>query len=59
MQDLYHDFAIRYEKGDVDDPDQYFTLLKEKGAQELFYRALQRRDEFERMAEHLDDHFQS
>ena len=52
-----YDFAKRYEKGDVDSTEDYFSLLKEKGAEELFLKALMRRDDFEKMAEHLDDFF--
>ena len=43
----------------MDSVDKYFALLKEKGAQPLFLKALMRRDDFEKMAEHLDDFFQA
>ena len=59
MQDLYFDFATRYENGDVESSDKYFVLLKEAGAKSLWLKALQRREEFEKMSEHLDDFFQS
>ena len=46
MQDLYFDFANRYEKADIDSVDKYFAVLKEEGAHELFYKSLMRRNEF-------------
>ena len=53
------DFATRYEGKDVDGTQHYFDLLKEKGAKELFFKATWWRDDFDKMAEHLDDHFES
>ena len=57
MQELYHDFAVRYENAEVDSVEKYFALLKDEGAHTLFYKALMQRDNFEKMAEHLDDYF--
>ena len=57
MQDLYYDFATRYESSSVDSSANYFELLKAKGAKELFFKAVMARDNFEKMAEHLDDFF--
>ena len=53
------DFATRYKEAEVDSVDNYFNLLEEAGAEELFFRCLMRRDDFEKMAEHLDEHFQA
>ena len=59
MKQLTHDFGTRYKRGDINGVDQYFTLLEEKGAERLFFEALMKRDEFEKLAEALDDHLQN
>ena len=59
FKELKHDFSMRYFKGEIDSTQSYFKLLQEKGAYRLFFDAVERSDDFDKMAEHLDDFMQS
>ena len=47
---------MRYKRGEIETADKYFKMLEEKQADRLFLEAIMRRDEFEKMAEYLDDY---
>ena len=50
---------MRYKLGEVNTTDSYFSLLESHGADRLFLEAIMKRDDFEKMAEHLDDYLQA
>ena len=56
MKQLLHDFGTRYKRGDVESVDKYFNMLEDNGADRLFLDAIVKRNEFDQMAEALDDY---
>ena len=59
LKEIKHDFSMRYFKGQVDSTQKYYQLLQESGAHRLFFEALDRSDDFDKMTEHLDDFLQA
>ena len=55
---MIHDFAMRYEAGDIDSPDKYFHLLREAGAKRCWLEAMMKREDFDKMADNMDDFLQ-
>ena len=51
FNDILYDFGARYKKGEYDDADQYFDMLEKLGHQKLFFDAIMKRDEFDKMVD--------
>ena len=49
------DFFTRYENGEVDSANAYFKLLKDHNAHRLRFKAVFKRDDFEKIQIILDD----
>ncbi|MEC8429324.1 MAG: hypothetical protein VXZ35_12890, partial [Pseudomonadota bacterium] len=59
IKDIKHDYAMRYLKGKLDSTKEYYDALMENGAYRLFFEALERSEDFEKITEHLDDYLQA
>ena len=53
------DFFTRYENGEVDSAYAYFKLLKENAAHKLRFKAVFKRDDFEKIQEIVDDLYEA
>ena len=47
---------MRYKKGEIETADAYFNFLENNSADRLFLDAIMKSEDFEKMAEHLDDY---
>jgi hypothetical protein len=50
---------LRYKRGEYASPDAYFKMLDDHQAEKLFLQALMKRDDFDKIAEALDEYLQT
>ena len=50
---------MRYKQGDIESADKYFKFIEDQAADKLLFEAIKRKDEFEKLAENLDDYLQA
>ena len=56
---MWHDYCMRYKKGEIDSYNKYLHLLEESGAHRLLHEAMMRNEDFEKMTDCIDEFLES